>query len=283
MITNDDGVAAEGIHALTRAVAELGVPSAVVAPGENRSGASRLASYSQPVELEYLSSSSDISHFACSGTPVDCVRAALLGDVAPETRLVVSGINHGPNLGDDALNSGTVAAASEGALLGAQGLAVSQQHYDGHFHILDSFDQTTPVYGATAAVAARFAMAMLDNPGPDRAYVNLNVPAIIGDPAIETTRLGRRYYRRGSVASTDRNGRRGYLTFGDRGSGPPKFEDAPGTDFGALLRRRISATPLTYDWGEPRALVAAQEWVDALCRTVEPEISHLITEQVAEA
>ena len=281
VITNDDGVAAEGIHALTRAVAVLGVPAVVVAPADNRSGASRLASYGTPVEVENLSTASGIPHHACSGSTVDCVRTALLGDIAPGAKLVVSGINHGPNLGDDTLNSGTVAGASEAALLGAQGLAVSQQHFDGHFHILDSFDQTTPVYSSTAAIAAVLAGAMLEQPGPDRAYLNLNVPAMISEKEIEVTRLGRRYYRRGSVRPKEHAGRFGYLTFGECDDPPPEFEAAAGTDFAAMLRRRVSVTPLTYDWGDAGALVAATKWARELCAKVSPRISHLVGEAPA--
>ena len=119
LVTNDDGIAAEGLHALTRGLAAAALPALVLAPSENRSGVSRNASYGRPVALERLSSVEGIPHFSCQGMPVDCVRVGMLGELAAAAELVVSGINHGPNLGDDTLNSGTVGAAIEGALLGA--------------------------------------------------------------------------------------------------------------------------------------------------------------------
>jgi 5'-nucleotidase len=250
----------------------------VVAPAENCSGVARLATYAVPVELEWISSVAGIEHYACSGTPVDCVRAALLGDVAPQARLVVSGINHGPNLGDDTLNSGTVAAAGEGALLGGCGLAVSQQSYDGHFHILDAFDQTTPVYDVTAEIAALFVSEILATPGPERVFLNVNVPATLAEPRVELTHLGRRRYGRGSVAPVDRGGKRGYRTYGERNGPPPDFDAAPGTDFAALLARRVSVTTVSYDWGDPQAGAAATEWAAAIAARVEGQIDRLVSD-----
>lgn len=276
VLTNDDGIAAEGLHALIRAIAKTDLATVVVAPAENRSGAARLASYGTPVGLEQLPSTGAIDQFACTGTPVDCVRAALLGNVAPQAALVVSGINHGPNLGDDTLNSGTVGGASEGALLGGMGLAVSQQHFDGHFHILDAFDLTTPVYESTAEIAALFAAAMVENPGPDRSYINLNVPATLKAARVEVTRLGRRYYERASVPAVERDGLPTYLTYGERDSDPPRWEGAEGTDFAALDAGHVSATPQTGDWGRgPDALRDATEWTTEIAETVERQISQL--------
>lgn len=276
VLTNDDGIAAEGLHAATRAVAATGIPAVVVAPAENRSGAARLATYDTPVALERMANVGQIDHHACSGTPVDCVRAALLGDAAPDARLIVSGINHGPNLGDDSQNSGTVGSACEGALLGAMGLAISQQHFDGHFHILDAFDPTTPVYDSTAKIAALFAVAMLERPGPDRAYINVNVPARITEARVEVTRLGRRVYPRGSVPAIERDGMQTYFTFGERGSEPPDYEDAEGSDFGALAVGRVSATPMTCDWrGREEQAADARDWTREISARVQTQIPHL--------
>ena len=279
VLTNDDGIAAEGLHTLTRAIAATELPAVVVAPADNRSGVSRAASYSRPVGLESLASVGGIEHFSCSGMPVDCVRLALLGRTAPGGELVVSGINHGPNLGDDTLNSGTVGAAIEGALLGAGGLAVSQQHFEGDFHILDSFDQTTPVYETTAAIAALFAREMLGRPGPERTLLNVNVPATLRERRVEVTRLGRRFYEPDSAFAGERDGVHGYFTYGRRGGPPPPFEDAPGTDFGALAAGRVSATPITLAWHREDAAAAALAWASEVCAGVE---SRLASAAVAE-
>jgi 5'-nucleotidase len=269
VLTNDDGIAAEGLHTLTRAIATTAVPAAVVAPAENRSGVGRYASYGRPVALEPLAEVGEIAHFSCSGMPVDCVRVALLGHLAPAAELVVSGINHGPNLGDDTLNSGTVGAAIEAALLGVPGLAVSQQHFEGDFHILDSFDQTTPVYETTAAIAALFAQEMLARPAPERVAINVNVPAAVREPKVEVTRLGRRFYEPGSVVAAERDGVHGYLTYGQRGGPPPPFEDAPGTDFAALAAGRVSATPISLAWHREDGEGAALGWASEVCAAVE--------------
>jgi 5'-nucleotidase len=272
VLTNDDGIAAEGLHTLTRALAAAELPAVVVAPAENRSGVGRHAFYGRPVTLESLADVGGIDHFACGGMPVDCVRVALLGEIAPDAALVVSGINHGPNLGDDTLNSGTVGAAIEGALLGVTGLAVSQQHFDDDFHILDSFDQTTPVYDTTAAIAALFAEEMLARPAPERVVINVNVPATLREPRVELTRLGRRFYRPGSVFSGERDGVRGLFTYGRRGGPPPPFEDAPGTDFAALQAGRVSATPISFAWHHEDGDGAALEWAGAVCAAVEQRL-----------
>jgi 5'-nucleotidase len=269
VLTNDDGIAAEGLHTLTRAIAETAVPAVVVAPAENRSGVGRHAFYGRPVALESLAEVGGIAHFSCSGMPVDCVRLAMLGRTAPAAELVVSGINHGPNLGDDTLNSGTVGAAVEGALLGVPGLAVSQQHFDGDFHILDSFDPTTPVYETTAAIAAMFALEMLAHPAPERAVINVNVPATLRQARVELTRLGRRFYEPDSVFAGERDGVHGYFTYGRRGGPPPPFEDAPGTDFAALQAGRVSATPISYAWHREDGAEGLREWAEQVCAAVD--------------
>lgn len=272
VLTNDDGIAAEGLHTLTRAIAETEIPAVVVAPAENRSGVGRHAFYGRPVALESLAEVGGIAHFSCSGMPVDCVRVAMLGRTAPDAELVVSGINHGPNLGDDTLNSGTVGAAVEGALLGVPGLAVSQQHFDGDFHILDSFDPTTPVYETTAAIAGMFALEMLAHPAPERAVINVNVPANLTDPRVELTRLGRRFYAPDSVFAGERDGVHGYFTYGQRGGPPPPFEDAPGTDFAALAAGRVSATPISYAWHREDDAAALASWAAAVCAAVDTRL-----------
>ncbi len=275
VISNDDGIAAEGLRALSRAIAAERLDAIVVAPAENRSGVARLASYGSPVTLELLGEAYGLQRFSCSGSPVDCVRTALLGDLAPAAELVVSGVNHGPNLGDDHLNSGTVAAASEGALLGAQGLAVSQQQSTDHFHILDAVDQTTTVFELTARVGSMFAAAMLQTASPPRALLNVNVPVVIADAHVEVTRAGRRFYKRGALRPVERNGVRGYLTFGERGGPAPPFEDGEGTDFGALRNHHIAVVPLSFAWDVPvqereRELL---EWATVIALKVERRLA----------
>src|SRR3954453_8928691 len=128
LLTNDDGIQATGLHALRRALLDVpGVELAVIAPNSNRSATARSITTRRPVEVEEVEFDDGTVGYAPDGTPVDCVRLASLGLVGDQPELIVSGINHGSNLGDDITYSGTVAAALEGIVLGVPGIAVSQQ------------------------------------------------------------------------------------------------------------------------------------------------------------
>lgn len=270
VLTNDDGVAAAGLRAVAWGLRGEELDAVVVAPAHNRSGVSRHSIYGSPVSIEALPSLEGLPCNSCSGMPVDCVRIAMLGSLAPQASLVISGINHGPNLGDDCLNSGTVGAAIEGALLGATGLAISQQHYDGHFHILDSHDQSTPIYEVTGQLAALFARAILElGEAPERVVLNVNAPATIREATVEVTRLGRRFYPPNSLIPIERDGVSGFLTYGERDGPPPPFEDTEGTDFGALKRGRVSVTPLDYAWHRGRDDGSVRGWAAAVAGRVQ--------------
>src|SRR5438874_3463984 len=115
LLTNDDGIQASGLHALRRALADLdGMELAVIAPDANRSASARSITTRSPLWVEEVEFEDGSSGFATDGTPVDCVRFAALGLIEFKPELIVSGINHGANLGDDITYSGTVAAALEG-------------------------------------------------------------------------------------------------------------------------------------------------------------------------
>ena len=129
LLTNDDGIEADGLQALRRALLELDeVRLAVIAPDGNRSAMARSITTRRPLWVQEIPFADGTSGYATDGTPVDCVRLASLGIVEDfEADLVVAGINHGANLGDDITYSGTVAAALEGVVLGLPAIAVSQQ------------------------------------------------------------------------------------------------------------------------------------------------------------
>src|SRR6478752_390419 len=129
LLTNDDGIQAVGLQTLRRALLPLpGIEVAVIAPDGNRSAMARSITTRRPLWVEEVSFSDGTVGYATDGTPVDCVRLARLGLVGDfDAQLVVSGINHGANLGDDITYSGTVAAALEGVVLGLPAIAVSQQ------------------------------------------------------------------------------------------------------------------------------------------------------------
>src|SRR5438034_3360077 len=128
LLTNDDGIQASGLHGMRRALLEIpGIELAVIAPDSNRSATARSITTRRALWVEEIEFEDGTTGFATDGTPVDCVRFATLGLVEFQPELIVSGINHGSNLGDDITYSGTVAAALEGVVLGVPAIAVSQQ------------------------------------------------------------------------------------------------------------------------------------------------------------
>src|SRR5436853_1853077 len=193
LLTNDDGIEAAGLQGLRTAL--LGVPGielAVIAPDSNRSAAARSITTRRPLWVEEVDFGDGTVGYATDGTPVDCVRFARLGLIDGfEAELVVSGINHGSNLGDDITYSGTVAAALEALVLGLPGIAVSQQPHarELDFRIGSRFDFTT-----AAAFTARIVEELESVPLPGGTLLSINVPA--GEPSgVEVTRLGKRIYR----------------------------------------------------------------------------------------
>jgi 5'-nucleotidase len=223
LLTNDDGIEAEGLQALRRALVQLAdIELAVVAPDGNRSAMARMITTRRPLWVQEVDFDDGTVGYATDGTPVDCVRLAKLGLIDGfDPDVVVSGINHGSNLGDDITYSGTVAAALEGIILGIPGIAVSQQSTarEMDFRLGSEFH---------FEVAAEF---------------NVNVPA--GDPVgVEVTRLGKRIYRDElKLAAEDEDKGRRYWIYG----ADPGFHDEPGTDLAAIYARRIAVTPLHFD------------------------------------
>lgn len=244
LLTNDDGIEADGLQALRRALLPVeGVRVVVIAPDGNRSAMARSITTRRPLWVEEVSFSDGTSGYATDGTPVDCVRLARLGLVEDfQAQLVVSGVNHGANLGDDITYSGTVAAALEGVVLGLPAIAVSQQsrarsldfRFDGGF----DFD-------VAARFVARLVEQLEDVPMPPRTLLNVNVPA--GEPTgVEVTSLGRRIYRDELKLASPQDGapqRRRYWIYG----ADPGFHDDPGTDLAAVAEGRIAVTPIHFD------------------------------------
>ncbi|MBI3048819.1 MAG: 5'/3'-nucleotidase SurE [Acidobacteria bacterium] len=160
LITNDDGVHSEGIHALVEALAPLGEVT-IVAPVQEASAIGHALTLRHPLRLERLRP----SVYTVDGTPTDCVNVAIAHVLHGRPDLIVSGINKGWNLGDDVTYSGTVAGALEGALLGIPSLAISTQNKDNQFE-----------FGPAARVAATIAEAVLDRGMPRFTLLNINVP-----------------------------------------------------------------------------------------------------------
>src|SRR3954447_16258825 len=241
LLTNDDGIDAEGLQALRRALVALDdIELAVIAPDGNRSATARSITFRRPLWVAEVPFEDGTAGYACDGTPVDCVRLAspgLVEDFEPD--VVVSGINHGSNLGDDITYSGTVAAALEGVMLGIPALAVSQQsrRREMDFRLGHSFD-----FEHAAAFVARVVDQLDDVPLPAGTLLNVNVPA--GEIAgVEVARLGKRIYQDRLDLIDEDSGRRLYRVYGDA----PLHDDEPGTDLSAVAHGRIAVTPLHFD------------------------------------
>src|SRR5437764_2672752 len=175
LLTNDDGIEANGLQTLRRALMEgTGIELAVIAPDGNRSAMARSITTRRPLWVQEVDFDDGTIGYATDGTPVDCVRLARLGLIEGfKAELVVSGINHGSNLGDDITYSGTVAAALEAVVLGLPGIAVSQQSraLELDFRGGAGFD-----FSIAAAFTSRLVAELESVPLPDGTLLNLNVP-----------------------------------------------------------------------------------------------------------
>jgi len=250
LLTNDDGIEAEGLQAMRTALAALdGVRLAVIAPDGNRSAMARSITTRRPLWVAETPFADGTVGYASDGTPVDCVRLASLGLIKGfRPDLVVSGINHGANLGDDITYSGTVAAALEGVVLGIPAIAVSQQsqaraldfRYDGGF----GFD-------VAATFIARLVERIEDVPLPASTLLNVNVPA--GEPlGVEVASIGKRIYRDELKLEREEEHRRRYWIYGS----DPGFHDEPGTDLAAVAAGRVAVTPIHFDLTDRAGLQA---------------------------
>jgi 5'-nucleotidase len=228
LISNDDGIRAAGIQALEMALAPLG-DIWVVAPDREQSASSHSLSLHRPLRVEQL----DVRHFAVDGTPTDAINLAINGIMKERPDLVVSGINHGGNLGDDITYSGTVSAAMEGTLLGVPSVAVSL------------VAREAADFSAAAVFSARLALVLSERGMPRDTLLNVNVPALPAEQlrGYVITRQGKRRYSDAVVEHLDPRGRKYYWIGGD----DLGFIPAEGTDCTAVAGGYISITPLHLD------------------------------------
>lgn len=242
LISNDDGYQAQGIQVLATALQSYARVS-VVAPDRNRSAASN----SLTLEMPLRAVRGENGFVRVDGTPTDCVHLAITGLLDPEPDMVFAGINHGANLGDDVLYSGTVAAATEGRFLGLPAIAIS-------------LASSNPRHFETAAqVAVTLMQKIMRQPLPDDTLLNVNVPDL---PLSElkgflATRLGQRHKAEPVIKSADPRGRTIYWV------GPPGAEQdaGPGTDFDAIKNGYVSITPLQLDLTRHERLQHLTDWL----------------------
>ncbi len=229
LLSNDDGIHARGLKTLAQYMQDLG-RILVVAPDREQSASSHSLTLTRPLRITKI----DEDWYAVDGTPTDAVMIAMHGILKKERRpdLLISGINHGPNMGDDVTYSGTVAAAIEGCLLGIPSLAVSLADWKA--------DDYEPLAKAVRKIAEWAMNAEI----PQFSFLNINAPYLGDKPfrGVEITNLGRRTYNDVIVEKTDPRGKNYYWIAGD-----PEWTDVEGSDYSAVSRGKISISPLKVD------------------------------------
>lgn len=246
LVSNDDGYQAPGIICLAETLQQFAQVT-VVAPDRNRSGASNSLTLEYPLRPRQA----DNGFIYVDGTPTDCVHIAITGLLDEQPDIVVSGINAGPNLGDDVIYSGTVAAAMEGRFLGLPALAVSLA------------SSKKPHYYQTAAQVVKILLARLQTdslPLPVDTILNINVPDCPWESlrGMQVTRLGSRHCSTPAIKSEDPQGNPIYWV----GSSGPEQDAGPGTDFYAVNQSFVSITPLHVDLTLYAILPQLREWLE---------------------
>ncbi len=248
LVTNDDGVQADGLFALQKALRVLGEVT-VVAPERPRSAASHAITLHKPLRLHAVTLRDGTPAFASNGTPADCATLGLLEAMGGRADLVVSGINHGPNLGWDVHYSGTVAAAVEASVLGAPAIAVSVASWDADIH-----------WDTAARYAVRLARQVQETPLPPFTILNVNAPNIPAEhiKGVQITTQGRRQYVDRIEKRADPTGR-DYFWLGGSLAEEAAGADA-GTDVRAVADGFVSVTPIHLDMTACTLLPALREW-----------------------
>tara|TARA_Y100001960_G_scaffold306977_1_gene362774 strand:- start:58 stop:801 length:744 start_codon:yes stop_codon:yes gene_type:complete len=243
LISNDDGYLASGLSALHSAIAPA-AETLVIAPDRNRSGASNSLTLTRPLRVH----TAPTGFLYVDGTPTDCVHVGLTSLMKPEPDMVIAGINHGANLGDDVIYSGTVAAAMEGRYLGFPAFAISLVGSD-------------PEHFDSAAQVALLLLQRLKRTSlPGDSIINVNVPDLPFDKirGFRATRLGYRHKSEPVIQTKDPNGREVYWV-GPAGEGQDCGE---GTDFFAVREGFVSVTPLQIDLTRHSQTDQVAQWLE---------------------
>jgi len=242
LLSNDDGYFAPGLAALADALEGLG-EVVVVAPEQNRSGASNSLTLDRPLHLKKSAN----GFYFVNGTPTDCVHLAVTGMLDELPDIIVSGINHGANMGDDTIYSGTVAAATEGFLLGIPSIAISLTSFEGNN------------YATAGLVARELVERFIRDPIREPVLLNVNVPDIpyAEIKGMEVTRLGRRHKAEPVVKMTSPRNETVYWV----GAAGAAADAGVGTDFNAVERDFVSITPLQIDLTHAVQLPAIRQWM----------------------
>ena len=248
LISNDDGYAAPGIHALAAEMRRFGRVT-IVAPEHNQSGSSNALTLNKPLSVTQTPD----GVYVVSGTPSDCIHMAMTGLLDERPSLVVSGINCGANMGDDTMYSGTVAAAIEGYIFGVDSFAFSQ--------IDKGWAELTSAAAMAGRIVERFLERRESHPAePMRLNVNMPNLPMHAMQGIMTTRLGRRH---NADPMIDEINPRGMPIYWLGAAGKPR-DASEGTDFWATSHGYVSVTPLQIDLTSHRQIADARRLVEDL-------------------
>jgi len=243
LISNDDGVHAPGLEALYSELKTIATEIIVVAPDRNLSGASSSLTLTNPLRAQQHKN----GFYSVNGTPTDCVHLAINQLLSSAPDIVVAGVNHGANLGDDTFYSGTVSAAAEGRNLGLPAVAVS---------LVSHREENLKT---AAKVAKEVVENLSKNPIPFDQILNVNVPDLAYEQlqGFEVTRLGSRHKAELMQKQQDPWGRDIYW-YGKLG---PELDAGEGTDFHAINNNKVSVTPLKIDMTDYDSLQAVTNWM----------------------
>lgn len=248
LLTNDDGIHAEGIQALIKAISQI-AEVVVVAPDRERSASGHAITVHHPLRVEE-NKFGEIKGYAVDGTPSDCVKIAISALLEEPPDLVISGINRGPNLGTDVLYSGTVSAAIEGIIMNVPAIAMSLAAYE-------NVD-----YTFAAEFAGKVAKSILQKPLPLNTILNINVPPLPKEliDGIAITKLGERKYENIFEKRKDPRGRTYYWLGGDVLECQCHTPEEISCDVSAIRNNMISITPIHFDLTDYRLIEKLMEW-----------------------
>jgi 5'-nucleotidase len=240
LLTNDDGINAQGLLTLKREISKISQVW-VVAPDREQSATSHSLTLHYPLRITKIAD----KFYSVDGTPTDAVMLAVYGILKKRPDIVISGINHGPNLGDDVSYSGTVAAAMEGTILNIPSIAVSIANWNPkHFDSAVKF-------------VRKLALFVLKNGLPKNTYLNVNIPDRKETiKKYKITHLGKRVYNDVVIEKTDPRGKK-YLWIGEQS---PTWEKEKDSDFSAVKKGYVSITPLHLDMTNYKAIDQIKNW-----------------------
>jgi len=235
LLSNDDGFEAKGLRKLKYILKKNNHNVFIVAPDKNQSATSHSLTLTIPLRIKQM----EKNEWMTTGTPTDCVLAATHGLIKQKMDLVISGINHGPNMGEDVLYSGTVAAAMEGVMMGIPSISVSLAAFS-------NLDFTI------AEIVIPKLIKFVDDIKYERMLLNVNIPNVSPSKlkGYKFTCLGSRVYTDTLITKIDPRGKKYYWIGGEH----PSFKIKKGTDFQAIERNYVSITPISVDITDYRIL-----------------------------